>query len=153
MAEQTIAKRARSEEYRRKLLDPRWQKRRLEILSRDEWSCQICGDSQSTLHVHHRAYNKGAEPWDYPDSLLVTLCADCHAKESAERYSYEQGLLYWLRCFGLYADDIGALTIAIASTEPQHLPEVVISAVCWALSDNDQQRELISRYFASLSSE
>ena len=32
------------------------------------------------LHVHHQYYIKGKEPWDYDDSALITLCADCHQK-------------------------------------------------------------------------
>ncbi len=32
------------------------------------------------LHVHHLYYIKGKEPWDYKDSALITLCADCHQK-------------------------------------------------------------------------
>lgn len=62
--------------YGEKLKDPRWQKRRLEILQRDEFTCQECGDSDSTLHVHHHAYLD--EPWAVPDCWLITLCAECH---------------------------------------------------------------------------
>ena len=46
-------------EYAEKLKDPRWQKKRLEILERDAWVCQKCFDTKSTLHVHHRIYNGG----------------------------------------------------------------------------------------------
>jgi hypothetical protein len=67
--------------YNEKLKDPRWQKRRLEILNRDEWFCQSCGNKERTLHVHHRLYSYNTEPWDYPDSNLVTLCHICHDKE------------------------------------------------------------------------
>jgi 5-methylcytosine-specific restriction endonuclease McrA len=34
--------------YGDKLKDPRWQKRRLEIFKRDEWTCQQCGDTETT---------------------------------------------------------------------------------------------------------
>lgn len=61
-------------EYAQKLKDPRWQKRRLQILERDHWECQQCFSSESTLHVHHRYYVEAGEPWEYPDSALVTLC-------------------------------------------------------------------------------
>ena len=67
--------------YREKLLDPRWQKMRLGILERDDWTCQICGNKESTLHIHHRRYIAGNNPWDYPERLLVTLCEDCHEEE------------------------------------------------------------------------
>ena len=68
-------------EYRKKLLDPRWQKKRLEILNRDGFKCKYCGDSESTLHVHHKRYFAG-DPWDINNSCLVALCADCHEGET-----------------------------------------------------------------------
>jgi len=66
--------------YRDKLKDPRWQKKRLGILERDGFACQMCYDTQTTLHVHHKYYNN-RDPWDIPDSALVTLCATCHEEE------------------------------------------------------------------------
>lgn len=67
--------------YSQKLTDPRWQKKRLEIMNRDQFSCQICQSKENTLNVHHRHYLVGREPWDYPSELLVTLCQTCHKKE------------------------------------------------------------------------
>jgi 5-methylcytosine-specific restriction endonuclease McrA len=63
--------------YAELLKDPRWQRKRLEILNRDEWMC-MCGDTTTTLHVHHRYYVKGRDPWEYPDFCYVTLCETCH---------------------------------------------------------------------------
>jgi hypothetical protein len=71
----------RKSEYSQKLLDPRWQKKRLEVLQRDDWTCQGCGDKNETLHVHHRCYVPDKEPWDIEDRLLVTMCAACHEQE------------------------------------------------------------------------
>lgn len=67
--------------YKQKLLDPRWQKKRLSIFERDKWQCTMCESTHKTLHAHHVFYEQGAEPWDYPDYALVTLCADCHELE------------------------------------------------------------------------
>jgi hypothetical protein len=64
--------------YSDKLKDPRWQKRRLEILERDGWACQICEDKEHTLHVHHKIYEQGKAPWEYDNDSLVTLCQNCH---------------------------------------------------------------------------
>lgn len=61
--------------------DPRWQKRRLEIMERDGWRCQHCGAKDKTLNVHHKGYAKGLMPWDYAGFCLVTLCEDCHGAE------------------------------------------------------------------------
>ena len=79
--------------YRQKLLDPRWQRRRLEILSRDTFTCQCCGDASSTLHVHHRWYNGGQDPWEASDDALVTLCATCHEEGGDRREEAESFLL------------------------------------------------------------
>lgn len=68
--------------YKELLLDPRWQKKRLQTLERDDWKCRDCGAGNVTLHVHHCYYDAGVEgPWDYPDHSLITLCADCHKAE------------------------------------------------------------------------
>jgi len=71
-------KRSARSRYGEKLRDPRWQRLRLEIMQRDEWTCQKCGAKDRTLHVHHTRYLKGRNPWDYPPELLLTLCEDCH---------------------------------------------------------------------------
>lgn len=68
--------------YAEKLKDPRWQKKRLEILDRDEWTCKICKHKEITLHVHHKIYSKG-NPWDIDSDCLVTLCEDCHESEQS----------------------------------------------------------------------
>ena len=60
-----------------KYSDPRWQKLRLKIMERDGWECVACGDSESTLNVHHKIYMQG-EPWEVPDFVLQTLCENCH---------------------------------------------------------------------------
>lgn len=64
--------------YFEKLLDPRWQKKRLEVLEKNEWACVQCSDTESTLHVHHKQYFKGREPWEYEVGQLTVLCEECH---------------------------------------------------------------------------
>ena len=65
--------------YATKRLDPRWQKKRLEIMQRDEFKCTECNDEKSTLNVHHRYYVTNREVWDYPSFSLTTLCESCHS--------------------------------------------------------------------------
>jgi len=65
--------------YSEKLLDPRWQKRKTEIQTRDKFTCQRCGNTDKTQHVHHMLYRKNTEPWDYADGELFLLCEDCHS--------------------------------------------------------------------------
>jgi hypothetical protein len=71
--------------YSEKLSDPRWQKKRLQILEKSEWSCLNCGDSESQLHVHHLFYEKGKQPWEYDDQYLIPVCKDCHEGLDAAR--------------------------------------------------------------------
>lgn len=69
--------------YREQLLHPNWQKRRLEALSAARFSCAICGDAESTLHVHHKHYVKGRMAWEYSDEELEVLCDACHQTRHA----------------------------------------------------------------------
>lgn len=67
--------------FKKQIKSPKWQKRRLEILNRDNFTCQSCGSTDETLHVHHIKYNKDKMYWEYPDDLLITLCEECHSTE------------------------------------------------------------------------
>lgn len=76
--------------YAEKLLDPRWDKKRKQILKRDGHKCKLCKDVDSKLHVHHLFYdNKYENPWDYPDDFMVTLCERCHKKQHEITTEYE----------------------------------------------------------------
>lgn len=66
------------EEYQKLLTHPKWQKKRLEIMQRDNWECKKCKDQETTLHVHHLKYYVGMKPWEYDNKDLVTLCEHCH---------------------------------------------------------------------------
>jgi hypothetical protein len=74
-----------SSSYVERLKDPRWQRRRLEILSRADFACEECEARDRTLHVHHKLYRKGAMPWDYADHELAALCEQCHGSWHAQR--------------------------------------------------------------------
>lgn len=69
--------------YSELLRDPRWQRKRLEVLQREDFTCEDCGAKDKTLNVHHDKYRPGAAPWEYDASELRCLCEDCHAKEHA----------------------------------------------------------------------
>ena len=90
--------------------DPRWQKKRLGILNRDDFACQQCFDKKSTLHVHHKWYGANKMPWDYPDSAFVTLCECCHLIESEELRDAEHDLILSIKQAGFMAKDIQELT-------------------------------------------
>jgi hypothetical protein len=63
-------------EYAEKLSDPRWQKKRLQVLERDQFQCIACSQDDITLHIHHIRYS--SEPWETPLEHLETLCEWCH---------------------------------------------------------------------------
>lgn len=81
--------------YLEKLKDPRWQRKRKEIIDRDKSTCTVCGDTESQLHVHHGYYKTGKEPWEYDNNTLHTLCEYCHgqAEDTMERIRYEIALI------------------------------------------------------------
>lgn len=92
--------------YWQLLQDPRWQKKRLEILERDKWTCQHCGSTDKPLHVHHWYYlsfQADRKPWEYPGLALVTLCVDCHKAEDnrgEELNRFESVVGYVVGCLG-----------------------------------------------------
>ena len=75
--------------------DPRWQKRRLQIMERDGWACIACGRTDQTLHVHHKAYH--GMPWDVSDHSLQTLCEKCHQALGPHPHAG----IYFLICEGI----------------------------------------------------
>lgn len=71
----------RSMTYQQKLRHPLWQKKRLEALNMAGWKCQRCEAVNKPLHVHHKIYRKGLDPWEYTFQELESLCEQCHTKE------------------------------------------------------------------------
>ena len=68
----------KNSEYSQKLRDPRWQKKRLEVMDKANWKCERCKASDKELQVHHGMYEYGLEPWEYDHHVLWCLCRDCH---------------------------------------------------------------------------
>ncbi len=134
-------------DYSELLKDPRWQKKRLEIFERDNWTCQICQYGDKTLNVHHRVYIQDRDPWDYQSDQLITLCAECHQEERETREGVENSLLRTIRQ-RFFSAEVDELWYAFYRMPMLHLPEVVMSAICWNLVEN--QQELIDKYFKSL---
>jgi len=111
--------------YSDKLKDPRWQKKRLKIFERDNWTCQICGSTENSLVAHHLWYFTNTEPWDYDDSYLTTLCEACHIIETDETENATNWIKYSLSrsFFSRGIRSIGFLISANTTFElynPQH---------------------------------
>lgn len=64
-----------------------WPTRRVEVLERDDYTCQSCGESVGRntdrfANVHH--INPKSEGGSDKKSNLITLCGICHSKEHPE---------------------------------------------------------------------
>jgi|ERR1017187_6494803 5-methylcytosine-specific restriction endonuclease McrA len=68
--------------YKDQIKNPLWQKKRLEILNRDSFTCQYCGDTEEQLQVHHTYYSFNKNIWEYENESLITLCSNCHGEIS-----------------------------------------------------------------------
>jgi hypothetical protein len=131
--------------YCEKLRDPRWQRRRLEVMNRDDFTCQRCGDDTSTLNVHHRAYAGRRDPWDYPLTALVTLCEDCHKDETYGRADCEKQLLAALRG-KFFANGLHSIAVGVARMELAGMPDEVASAYEWAFANPAAQAMVLAGY-------
>ena len=70
--------------YTELLRDKKWQKKRLEVFQRDDWTCTNCNcktEEYQSLHIHHKRYIAGYDPADYDLEDLETLCEECHRKK------------------------------------------------------------------------
>lgn len=67
-----------SNDYFASYQNPLWQKKRLENLQLANYQCVNCGEKDSQLHVHHKQYFKGRNPWEYENNQLEVLCESCH---------------------------------------------------------------------------
>lgn len=56
---------------------PQWQMKEHEILRRDGYTCQWCGDTTTYLMVFNLAWKWNLGPLKWDPSDLVTLCVDC----------------------------------------------------------------------------
>jgi hypothetical protein len=94
--------------YAQKLKAPRWQKKRIGILQRDNYTCQLCHSKDKTLHVHHIAYT-GNDPWEIEDNLLITFCEDCHHYEQVMVKRRATLLINTLKSIGFMSNGLGHL--------------------------------------------
>ena len=99
-------------DYKEQIKSPQWQRRRLEIMQRDDFTCQICGCKDKALNVHHTAYEQGKLIWEYPDDTLITLCESCHEYEHMKDVSINE-LLCSIKKRGVSNHEIHAFLLYI----------------------------------------
>ncbi len=95
--------------YKEKLRDPRWQRKKNEVLNRDNYQCFDCKSTTKNLQVHHLDYIQGIDPWEYPMDMLRTLCEKCHEKEKG-RIDMERHLATTLMHKGFLMSDLLAFS-------------------------------------------
>ena len=124
--------------YSEKLKDPRWQKKRLEILNRDDWTCQICGAKDRPLHAHHPQYSSEiSNPWEYDDQQIITLCESCHSIEHECLHGAKEYLLISIvnagfntsEKMGMLSDMIDTMNMGRFKGNPSNDKEVFLSMV------------------------
>lgn len=116
-------------EYSILLKDPRWQKKRLKILERDGWECNGCGNSETTLHVHHLHYHKNKDPWEYDDNYLISLCEDCHHIEYLKLKEEKDAFCDAFSSKGMMSCHFSEMATAARGMEPFHNPDVMASVI------------------------
>lgn len=130
--------------YAEQLRDPRWQKKRLEIMSRDGFRCRLCSSKTKTLNVHHNYYEPGQLPWEYEDSAFFTLCEDCHRDEEAEKNHLDRILAKAFRMAGATNDEMRqaykAMVTIIGDAQSQEYAAVVIDALTEVAESIKQKR-------------
>lgn len=101
-------------QYQKDLNTKHWQDRSHQIKTRDNLKCQAfnCTTPNAILQVHHLDYFIHKKPWQYPDDMLITLCAICHEKEN-HRYIFEQNLFTALKMTGFLSCDLTAFTALV----------------------------------------
>ena len=126
-------------DYKEQIKHPKWQKKRLEILERDNFQCQSCFDKEKQLHVHHLKYEKGKKIWGYENNKLITLCSSCHESLHYHIYNdfYDFNILYTVMgCNPIYIDIFRRRILSAGTyigsdnamkSVIQHLTEIIIT--------------------------
>lgn len=135
--------------YSEKLLDPRWQRKRLEIFQRDKFQCVYCCADDKTLHVHHLEYV--GEPWEAPNESLLTVCLECHDDEHLNRKEYERVLALTLAQKKFSAGSILDIALGFSKMTPFNSPDVMACVLQYVLSSHDIMVSLHEMYFDNLS--
>lgn len=64
--------------YLEQIRNPKWQKKRLEIMQRDGFKCCICKANDKPLNVHHLYYMPKTLIWEYDNEAMKTVCEEHH---------------------------------------------------------------------------
>lgn len=107
------------------LRHPFWQRKRLEIFQRDDFTCRKCMDKISNLQVHHVYYQPNKMPWDYPNEALITLCEVCHAKAEFSKWMLTKGQAAFVRLGLEYNDRREVMQMILDKVKENHYKQEV----------------------------
>jgi len=143
--------------YAEQLKHPNWQRRRLEMLEHARFECTNCGDTETTLHVHHKQYIKGRMAWQYSNAELEVLCEKCHAIEhllaadlkdllanvsTAQALAILRGFYVFSDWFSVWSENSGY------DSGPQYHAVGLIAYLCQSLRAEDLSK--VAQFAASL---
>ena len=113
--------------YSDDLQNPLWQRRRLEIFNRDNWTCTLCLDDRSMLAVHHLAYN--GKPWQVNGNLLKTVCCHCHdaihSLPHQKILEVKKGVSFHLGCKELVCFTDKGVVFIYSFYKDENIPEII----------------------------
>ncbi len=98
-------------DYKEQYKHPKWQKKRLEILERDDFTCQRCLNKNDELHVHHHYYERNKNVWEYPNQCLVSLCKDCHKEIEKIKLDFLKEMTVYGLDLWFYIAEVGGAEI------------------------------------------
>jgi hypothetical protein len=99
-----------ADEFWEKYKDPRWQRVRLTVMNREQFTCEKCKRKDVTLNVHHGYYERGRDPWDYPTASLHCYCENCHELVHSKLSTIKLSLSFLPDA---YFDEINGFLIAL----------------------------------------
>lgn len=133
--------------YSAKLKHPNWQKKRLEILQRDNFQCQSCSEKEKTLNVHHKVYFQDKDIWDIDPEFLITLCEDCHKEETEQLKLVKQSFFEAFFKHDLSSKNLLDLAIAFYDLKSTVHPEHLIWAIDKVFNNKELQEKLLLLYY------
>lgn len=116
-------------DYSELLRHPFWQRRRLEIFNRDNFTCRKCLDKESNLQIHHLYYIATHKPWDYPDEALITLCELCHTKAEFHKWLLTKGQAALIRLGLIYEDRMEVIALLYSKVKHNHYKQEVLQYI------------------------
>lgn len=131
--------------YRKRLSDPRWQRKRLEIFQRDNFTCRKCNSAEKELHVHHVAYDNKYEIWAQPDYTYATLCFECHYNEEARLKEMPERIMKVFRLAGITGKELSDIEMIFRnlSDNPEQTKRMVQLMFYFSVASEHEQHQFL----------